>query len=426
MVSFVFLILSAGWVHGANWPSWRGPRGDGTTQERLFPTMWSPEKNIKWSVALPERGNSSPIVWEDRVYLSQAIESEHFRSLMCFDRASGELMWQSGVRYARAESKHETNTYCASSPVTDGERIYVSYASAGLYCYDMDGNELWHRNLGPHQHQWGDGASPILEGRFCFFYHGPGPGSYLIALDKRTGDTVWRVEQSAVKAGPEREDGFNGNGNGMVGTFATPMVIDGGRRRELIMVYPESIRSYDLSTGTEFWRCGGLNPLIYASPLWHQGKVIAMGGFFGPMVAVRAGGTGDVRSSHQVWKSGRTPHRLGTGVVSGDSIFVFDRPGMLQCIDARSGQSLWQERVRGKGANSAIWGSAVLAGDKIYVVNQSGDTIIVRASKEFELLGINSLGEKANTTPALAGGEIFIRTDARLWCVADASLRAQR
>ena len=196
--------------------------------------MWSPEKNIKWSVALPERGNSSPIVWEDRVYLSQAIESEHFRSLMCFDRASGDLMWQSGVRYARAESKHETNTYCASSPVTDGERIYVSYASAGLYCYDMDGNELWHRNLGPHQHQWGDGASPILEGRFCFFYHGPGPGSYLIALDKRTGDTVWRVEQSAVKAGPEREDGFNGNGNGMVGTFATPMVIDGGRRRELI------------------------------------------------------------------------------------------------------------------------------------------------------------------------------------------------
>ena len=411
---------------GENWPSWRGPQGDSTSSERLFPTLWAKDKNIKWSVKLPERGNGSPIVWEDRLFLSQAEEERDFRSLMSFDREDGRLLWQSGVRYAREESKHETNTYCASSPVTDGVRVYVSYASAGFYCYDFSGRELWHRNFGEHLHPWGDGSSPILYGDLCVFFHGPGPGSFLVAMDKKTGETVWKVDQPAFEAGPEREDGFNGNANGMVGSFSTPMVVNAGNREELIMTFPESIRAYDLATGTEFWRCSGINPLIYGSPLWHKGSVIAMGGFFGPMISVKTGGHSDVTATHRNWMSGRTPHRLGTGVVSGDHVFVFDRPGFVQCIDAKSGESLWQERVRGKGANSAIWGSAVLAAGHVYVVNQSGETIVLKASSEFQVVSINPLGEKANTTPALSRGEIFIRTDNTLWCIADLSRSAQK
>ncbi len=414
-------------AHGENWPSWRGPNGNSASSERLFPTTWSKGKNIKWVVPLPERGNSSPIVWEDRVFLSQAEENGALRSLMCFNRADGRLMWKSEIRYARPESKHETNSYCAASPVTDGERIYVSYGSAGFYCYDFSGRELWHRNFGPHQHQWGDGSSPILSGELCVFFHGPGPGSFLVAMDKRTGETVWKIDQPVVAAGPEREDGFAGNGNGMVGSFASPMVVDTGRREELVMTFPESIRSFDLASGKEFWRCSGLNPLVYSSPLWSDGAVIAMGGYFGPMISVRAGGMGDVTGTHRLWKSGKTPHRLGTGVVSDGLVFVFDRPGFAQCIDAKTGESLWQERVRGQGANNAIWGSAVLAGDHIFVVNQSGETIVLKADAQFEVVSINPLGEKANTTPALSDGEIFVRTDTQLWCIADtqrsASLR---
>ena len=258
----VGLICASSPVHGENWPNWRGPSGDSTSPERLFPTLWAKDKNIKWSVKLPDRGNGSPIVWEDRVFLSQAEEGRDFRSLMSFDKEDGRLLWQSGVRYAREEAKHETNSYCAASPVTDGERVYVSFASAGFYCYDFSGRELWHRNFGEHLHQWGDGSSPILYGDLCIFFHGPGEGSFLVAMDKKTGDTVWKIDQPLFEAGPGREDGFNGNANGMVGSFSTPMVVDAGNRDELVMSFPESIRSYDLSTGTEFWRCSGVNPLI--------------------------------------------------------------------------------------------------------------------------------------------------------------------
>ena len=386
--------------------------------------MWSKDKNIKWSVELPDRGNSSPIVWEDRVFISQAEEDGRFRSLMSFDRETGERLWQSGVRYEAPESKHETNSYCASSPVTDGERIYVSYASAGFYCYDFSGRELWHRNFGRHHHRWGDGSSPVLSGDTCYFFHGPGEGSFLVAIDKKTGDTRWKVAQPEFAAGPDREDGFSGNANGMVGSFASPMVVNTGKREELVMAYPERIVAYDPSTGTELWQCAGLNPLVYSSPLRHGANIVAMGGYFGPMVAVRCGGTGDVTGSHRLWKSGKTPHRLGTGVVSGDHVYIFDRPGFAQCIDARTGESIWQERVRGGGANNAIWGSAVIAGNVIYVVNQSGDTIVMEASPEFRVISTNSLGEKTNTTPALSNGEIFIRTDDQLWCIADDSLSA--
>lgn len=425
-IGLLFLLFNAAQTAAGNWPSWRGPHGDSTTNERLFPTSWSKDKNIKWSVALPDRGNASPIVWEDRVFVSQALEGEHLRSLMSFNRSDGSLLWQSGVRYVRPESKHETNTYCASSPVTDGERIYVSYASAGFYCYDFSGRELWHRNFGPFQHKWGDGSSPILYQNLCILYRGPGPGASLVAMDKRTGDTVWRIEQPAVQAGADREDGFSGNANGMVGSFSTPIVMDAGTRMELVMTYPETIRSYDPTTGTEFWRCGGLNPLVYCSPLAHEGVIIAMGGFFGPMVAVKTGGYGDVTDSRRLWKSGRTPHRLSTGVVKENHIYVFDRQGMAQCIDVKTGESLWQERVRGQGANSAIWGAAVLAGDTIFVVNQSGDMIVMEASPEFKLISVNPLAEKTNTTPALSNGEIFIRTDHTLWCIADLSKTASR
>ena len=415
-VGLTFVVQSA---LAAPWPSWRGPQGNGIATERVFPTMWSREKNIKWSVELPDRGNGSPIVWEGRVLISQAEEDRSYRSLMCFDRTDGSLLWQSGVRYERPEKKHATNTYCATTPITDGERIYVSYASAGFYCYDFAGRELWHRNFGEHTHQWGDGSSPILYQDQVIFYHGPGEGSFLVAIDRRTGDTLWRVDEPPFEAGPEREDGFNGNGNGMVGSFSTPMIVNAAGGAELVMSYPESIRGYDPKSGQELWLCRGLNPLVYNSPVVYGDSVIAMGGYFGPMVSVRVGGRGDVTATHRNWKSGRTPHRLGTGVVSGDHIYVFDRPGMVQCIDAKTGESLWQERVRGEGRNSAIWGSAVLVGDQIYVVNQSGDTIVMRASPEFEVTAVNGLGENTNTTPAFSNGDIFIRTDQQLWCIAD-------
>jgi len=136
----------------ANWPAWRGPHGTGVCEERNLPLAWSTNENVRWRVALPERGNSTPVIWGDRVFVTQAVDAEHRRMLMCFDKASGKLLWKSGVTYTDKEPTHDTNPYCSASPVTDGEQVIASYGSAGLYAYDFSGKELWHRDLGKQPH----------------------------------------------------------------------------------------------------------------------------------------------------------------------------------------------------------------------------------------------------------------------------------
>ena len=160
--------------HADEWPNWRGPDGTGKSVEKGLPTEWSPTKNVRWKVALPERGNATPVVWGNRVFVPQAIEKEGGRMLMCFDRRDGKKLWQSGTKYTGTESTHKTNPYCSPSPVTDGERVIVWYGSAGLFCYDMDGNELWSRDLGPQKHIWGIGSSPVLYDDLCILNFGPG------------------------------------------------------------------------------------------------------------------------------------------------------------------------------------------------------------------------------------------------------------
>jgi outer membrane protein assembly factor BamB len=402
----------------ANWPTWRGPRGDSVSPESNFPIQWNQETNVRWKVALPARGNSSPIIWNDLVMVTQSTDDGQRRSLMAWNRSDGTVAWEHSILYKQPETKHQDNTYCASSPVTDGERIFVSYASAGLYCYDMHGKVLWHRDLGPQKHAWGDGSSPILHEETLIFFHGPGPESKLYALDKKTGKDLWVMEQPAYQADASREDGFKGNQQGMIGSFATPLLTHGNENRtEIIMTFPEWIGGIDVETGQTQWSCEGLNPLVYSSPMLAKDAVVVMGGYFGPVISIRLGGQGDVTKTHRLWKTGRTPHRLGTGVIKDGHIYVFDRPGLLHCMNLQSGKTVFEERVRGQGANPAIWGSAILAGDKLYTVNQSGETIIARASPSFELIAMNPLEEPCNATPAFSDGEIFIRTHAHLWCI---------
>src|ERR1700722_256561 len=175
----------------ANWPAWRGPQGNGICEEKNLPTHWSATENVKWRVALPEPGNSTPVVWGDRIFLTQAVGDR--RTLMCFQRADGKLLWQAGVTTAEKEPTHQANPYCSGSPVTDGERVIVSFASDGLFCYDFDGKELWKRtDLGRAIHIWGNASSPVIYGGLCFLNFGPGETNYLLAVDKKTGRTIWK------------------------------------------------------------------------------------------------------------------------------------------------------------------------------------------------------------------------------------------
>jgi outer membrane protein assembly factor BamB len=206
-------------------------------------------------------------------------------------------------------------------------------------------------------------------------------------------------------------------GNVWIGSWTTPIVIDTGEREELIMAFPGRVCAYHPLTGRQYWTCRGLNPLVYTSPLFSDGIVVAMGGFNGSTVAVRAGGTGDVTETHRLWQIPKTRQRIGSGVIRNGYIFVLDEPGIAQCAELQTGKVVWDERLKGPGANSASWSSLLLSGDKLYAINQSGDAFILEAAPSFRVLSTNSLGERTLASPAPADGELIVRTHQALWCI---------
>src|SRR5881396_656699 len=210
-----------------NWPGWRGPDGMGVSSDKNLPLKWSTNENVRWRVDLPDHGNSSPIVWGNRVFVTQAVQKENRRTLMCFDRANGKLLWQSGVTYAENEPTQENNPYCAGTPVTDGERVFVCFGSAGVYAYGSDGKEAWHRDLGKLNHMFGNAVSTVLHGDLCILNFGPDEKARLMALNKKTGQTIWEVEPPKLDES-ERQQGFPGGPGGRgfgPGMFVAPQMV---------------------------------------------------------------------------------------------------------------------------------------------------------------------------------------------------------
>lgn len=330
-------------VVAADWPAWRGPSGIGVSSETTLPTRWSTTENVKWRVALPEPGNSTPIVSGGRVFVTQAVGDR--RTLMCFDRADGRLLWQQGVTTREKEPTHQTNPYCSGSPVTDGERVIVSFASDGLLCFDRDGRELWRRtDLGRQVHIWGGAASPVIHGDLCFLNFGPGETTYLLAVDKRTGRTVWRHEEETgygrppaadVKASPSSKSakGAKAGVATDIGSWTTPVIVRVDGADQLLVSWPRRLAAYDPRTGRELWTCSGLNPLAYPSPVHAAGIVVAMGGFNGSAFAVRAGGQGDVTTERRLWQHPRTKQRIGSAVVHDGHIYIHNDPGIVVNVD---------------------------------------------------------------------------------------------
>lgn len=410
-----WLALTCG---AADWPMWRGGvDGGGITTEKRLPLRWSPTENVRWRVPLPERGNSTPVVWGDRVFVTQPIAAEHRRTLMCFHRADGRLLWQSGVVYDQPEKTINANPYCSASPATDGERVIVNFASAGVWCFDFQGKELWRRDLGKLDHIWGYSASPLIQGDLCFVYHGPGSKSSLVALDKHTGRTVWEFNEPVWATG-DRIDGFKGKTNGVVGSFSTPILIKTGGQDELIMSFPQQMHAFEPKTGRPLWQCDGLNPLVYTSPIHGQDVVVAMGGYSGNTIAVKTGGRGNVTATHRLWQHVRGKGGIGTGVIRGDYLY-FPLGTVSSCLELKTGKVVWEERPQAPGPKTGSWSSMILAGDRIYLPNQSGDVVVIEASPTFKQLAVNSIKEPTNSSLVVSQGDLFFRTEKSLWCFSE-------
>ena len=413
-------LLCSGWIlcltslSASDWPTWRGPFSNGISQEKNLPVHWSATKNVKWKVELPEAGNSTPIVVAGKVFLTQAVAEQ--RLLMCFDREDGRLLWQKGVTTSSDEPTHKTNPYCSPSPVSDGERVIVSFASDGLFCFDLDGQELWRRtDLGQQIHIWGAGTSPALQGDRCFLNFGPGKTTYLLAVNKHTGETLWRQEEDSGYGRP-RSDGGNPT---FVGSWSTPIATRLQGQEQLLMSWPRRLAAYDPASGKELWSCSGLNALVYTSPLVSDdGIVVAMGGYGGQSLAIRPDGTGDL-TSQRLWHLPKTKQRIGSGVIHEGHIYIHNDPGVAECYDLNTGKVMWEERLPATVATGQNWSSVMLADGHCYTLTQGGDGFVFKASPKFELVAVNPLGERSNSSIVPSDGELFIRTHKALRCISE-------
>lgn len=409
------LILCSASMRAGDWPAWRGPTGQGHSDEKNVPLKWGGKDNlnIKWKIDLPGPGNSTPIVWKDRVFLTQANKSGSVRSLSCFARGDGKKLWQKDVAYDQKEQNWSDFPYANASPATDGERVVVSYGSAGMFCYDLDGKELWGRtDLGKFQHAFGNAASPVLHGDLCILWAGVNERgrNYLLAVDKKTGKTEW-----------EKDESF--------GSWGTPLVAKVGGKDQLLIGQardvknaPEAkwgyLKGFDPKTGKELWKCQGLSSFNYTSPLYANGIAVAMSGYGGSALAVKLGGSGDI-TSDRLWLHPTNTQRVGSGVIVGDHVYQVDENGVPKCYELKTGEEVWKQK---RGPRPTVtWGSIVHADGRLYVLMRNGETLVFAASPKYELLTVNALpgGEQTNSSLAISNGDVFIRTHRHLYCVAE-------
>lgn len=402
-------------AHADDWPLFRGPHGNGMSDERGVPTTWGPQQNIRWKTPLPQPGNSSPVVTGDRVLLTCAEDADgQKRSLICFHRADGSVRWKKTVDYGQTAPTHKTNPYCGSTPATDGKCVVVWHGSAGLFCYDLDGKDLWHRDLGEFRHLWGDGASPVIYKDRIFLNCGPGKHVFMGAFDLATGNDLWRVDEPTDGDGEYRGD------RKYMGSWSTPIIAKIDGRDQVVCSMPTRVIGYDPAQGTILWYCEGLRSekgdLAYSSPVIGDGVCVVIGGFNGAGMGFKLGGSGDITESNRLWRNERNPQSIGSGIILDGSWYVPDAgPGTLRCLDPKTGKTLWTERAGGGN----YWGSIVMADGLMYVTNQEGVTIVFRPSpQKFELVATNKLDEASNSTPAISNGQIFIRTMEHLYCIA--------
>jgi outer membrane protein assembly factor BamB len=425
---FVFLTCLTT-VAAEEWPGWRGPRGDGTSLEKQVPVHWSDTDNVAWKSPVPGIGHSSPIVWGDHIFLTSCLIEKNLskqdqlkefdRVLLCYDRRDGKKLWQKTVLTAFLESKHKLNSYASSTPATDGERVFVTFvkppaahsqgpSDVHVVCYDFQGNELWRKVPGKFISPHGFCSAPILykdlviingdqDARYAKGQH----KSFIVALDKKTGHEVWRVDDRPHQ----------------IRSYCAPLIVKAAGKMQMVLSGTQCVTSYDPDTGTLLWIIDGPTEQYVASLVYGDGLFFLTAGF--PdyhNMAIKPDGTGNVTKTHVVWHEAKVAARKAAYVPSpiahGKYFFLVSDLGYVSCFAAQTGKRQWMEQLGDHHSASPVSANGLL-----YFTSDAGDTYVLKAGPKFELVAQNPLGEECYASPALSRGQIFLRGLQHLYCI---------
>jgi outer membrane protein assembly factor BamB len=381
------------------WARWRGPSGQGLVTGTGYVDTWSATQNVLWKTPVPGSGNSSPVVWGGRIFLTTADGSGRRASILAFDRATGKQVWEAVAPAASPGWTHDKNGYASATVATDGQRIYASFGALGLMAVDMNGREVWHTGAAPIGNYHGPAGSPLLYKNRVIIYQDQRSGSFVAAFDAATGKQVWRTSRDA-----------------QVG-WGTPIAIRVGDHDELIVHGQGRVVAYNPDTGAELWRCGGSTFEVIPTPVVGYGMLFCASGRAGPTLAIRPGGKGDVTSTHVAWTSPRGSPFVPSPILYGEHLYtVNDMQSIVTAFDAVSGKNLWQGRL-GVANREGFSASPVAVDGKVFFTNDDGETFVLKAGATFDLLHVNRIGERTLASPALVDGRWYIRTDRNLYAV---------
>ncbi len=418
-----------------NWAQWRGPDSQGISAEKNLPTEWSSTKNVVWKAALPGVGFSQPIIWGKKVFVTTGIEggkapadhkapkhmvgNEEFKhpdwtgvdklhtfKVLCLDRDSGKVLWEkTSYQGTVLDYRHKSSNYAAPTPVTDGKYVIAYFGSEGLYCYDVNGKEIWKKSLGSILTLGlGVGTSPVLFENLVIIQadQNDGRASFIAAFDKKTGKEVWRTSRKVQVS------------------WSTPVLVKAGTRTELITSANEAIIAYDPATGKEYWRCKGVAANAVATPVAGQGLVIVSAGFPAKnIIAIRPGGSGDIEGTDRiVWRYNKGTAYVPSPILYNEYLYLMSDAGIVTCLEAATGKVVYEGgRVP---VPTKFYGASPVAFDgKILLTSDDGDTFVIKAGPKHEVLATNSLGEPCRTSIAIADGRLFIRGEKHLYCISN-------
>lgn len=382
------------------WTRWRGPSGQGIVRTGKYRDKWSPADGVKWKVAVPGRGHSSPIIWGDHIFLTTEYDDGARLSMLAFRRSDGKRLWETFVPTQGIEHVYPKNSRASATAVTDGKLVYASFGTHGLAAFDFSGKLAWHTPVGQLNNYHGSAGSPILYRDRIFIYQDhqgtASTGSFVAAYDKNTGKEVWKTARSATTG------------------WGTPVVIHADNHDELVVSSQRGVYAYDPDSGKELWKVGGLTFEVIPTPVVAEGLVICSSGRQGPTIAIRPGGSGDVTATHVAWSSPKGSPFVPSGViVDGVLYLVNDIQSVLTAHDVKTGQVLYQGRL-GEPKKEGFSASPIAHDGKVFFTNDDGETFVLQAGREFKLLHVNSLGEQTLASPALVDNRWYFRTSSSL------------